>query len=223
MRWSLNLLEEDILPDRAVRFGIRRLLARRLEPEEPGHEEAWEERLRQLLQTFENGPIAIATEAANAHHYEVPASFFHRSATAGGKPFPVGATRVGGRHPRPEDLRSVARQQGSPPRRLEAHSTLREFNNSTNSLESLPSFTHGLPVASSNLQSEVQPLLRRERCVVAIVGFLRRPETVEDLDNAFHANSLSRRRSHYRPAGLGVRCTGPGHTARLSLWLPPRQ
>jgi len=78
MRWSLNLLEKDILPDRAVRFGIRRLLSRRLEQEEPGNEEAREKRLRQLLQTFENGPIAIETGAANVQHYEVPASFFER-------------------------------------------------------------------------------------------------------------------------------------------------
>jgi len=67
------LLERGWLPDPLVRFGIRRLLSRRLleERRSPGSDSAafWRDRLR-------SAPLALVPEVANEQHYEVPAAFF---------------------------------------------------------------------------------------------------------------------------------------------------
>jgi cyclopropane-fatty-acyl-phospholipid synthase len=71
-RW----LERDLLPDRLIRLGIRRLLAARLREESEGGPEAQAERLMRLVRSLRRSPIAILTGAANQQHYEVPAAFF---------------------------------------------------------------------------------------------------------------------------------------------------
>ena len=70
------LLDRNVVPDSLLRAGIRRNLAVRLKDEaregaESAHaaKMAWIEELRR-------SPIAIATDDANAQHYEVPAAFF---------------------------------------------------------------------------------------------------------------------------------------------------
>jgi cyclopropane-fatty-acyl-phospholipid synthase len=69
MKMALALLEKGLLPDRLLRLGIRRLLARRLEEERFRDRDAF-------LRTLREGPIAVETAAANEQHYEVPAEFF---------------------------------------------------------------------------------------------------------------------------------------------------
>lgn len=67
-----NLAERRFLPDRLVRFGIRRLLAERLRQSRASGASAAEFAawLRQ------EDAIAVGTVAANAQHYEVPPAFF---------------------------------------------------------------------------------------------------------------------------------------------------
>jgi cyclopropane-fatty-acyl-phospholipid synthase len=74
----IDLAERAVLPDWLIRFGMRRLMAGRLEQEaereaaEPG------EPLRRFVEELRSSPIAIATDAANVQHYEVPSEFFQR-------------------------------------------------------------------------------------------------------------------------------------------------
>jgi cyclopropane-fatty-acyl-phospholipid synthase len=67
----IELAERGLLPDMAIRLGIRRMLAERLESEARSVD-----RKRQLLSELSSGPIAVETDAANRQHYEVPAAFF---------------------------------------------------------------------------------------------------------------------------------------------------
>ena len=71
-----RLLERGLLPDWAIRIGIRRISAARLADERRGGIEAQHARLQALLATLDRSPIAIETAAANAQHYEVPARFY---------------------------------------------------------------------------------------------------------------------------------------------------
>lgn len=72
---STALAEQGLLPESIVRFGIRRLLKKRLEAESarrraPGsNREAW-------IEAMAAAPIALHTGAANQQHYEVPPAFF---------------------------------------------------------------------------------------------------------------------------------------------------
>ncbi len=74
----IDLAERAVLPDWLIRFGMRRLMAQRLrleaarEAAEPG------EPLRRFVEELRSSPIAIATDAANVQHYEVPSEFFRR-------------------------------------------------------------------------------------------------------------------------------------------------
>lgn len=67
----LHLAESGTLPDSLLRFGMRRLLQKRLETlrANPVTTEAFLEQLREA-------PIAVDTDEANEQHYEVPTRFF---------------------------------------------------------------------------------------------------------------------------------------------------
>ena len=68
----IELAERGLVPDALVRLGIRRLCSRRLEDEgmlEPARSDA---RFRRQLESLRRSPLALATDAANAQHYEVP-------------------------------------------------------------------------------------------------------------------------------------------------------
>jgi cyclopropane-fatty-acyl-phospholipid synthase len=69
-----GLAESGWLPDWLVRMGIRRLLTARAREERSRQDHA--ARTADLVRALEAGPIALATDEANAQHYEVPASFF---------------------------------------------------------------------------------------------------------------------------------------------------
>ena len=71
-----NLLERDLLPDWLIRIGIRRLLAQRLREEDRGDVERQRARLLEFVRQLKTSPVAIATDAANQQHYEVPPRFF---------------------------------------------------------------------------------------------------------------------------------------------------
>lgn len=71
LSWGIEAVERGLIPDRLTRNVIRRLCARRLAEEtaraaESGRNNNW----------LRSGPIALATDTANAQHYELPAEFF---------------------------------------------------------------------------------------------------------------------------------------------------
>ena len=66
------MLERDLLPDWLIRIGIRRLLAQRLREEDQGDVERQRARLLEFVRQLKTSPVAIATDAANQQHYEVP-------------------------------------------------------------------------------------------------------------------------------------------------------
>src|SRR5271165_7572132 len=71
-----NLLERDLRPDWLIRVSIRRLLAQRLREENKGDVERQRAHLLEFVRQLKTSPVAIATDAANQQHYEVPARFF---------------------------------------------------------------------------------------------------------------------------------------------------
>jgi len=76
--WLDAALERDLLPDWALRLGIRRLVAERARVEARGGREARQERLMQWVESLRRSPVAVETRAANDQHYEVPAAFFEQ-------------------------------------------------------------------------------------------------------------------------------------------------
>jgi cyclopropane-fatty-acyl-phospholipid synthase len=68
--------ERGLLPDAAIRFGIRRLCAQRLREECADDAVAVSQRVQQRIDELRAAPVAIHTDAANAQHYELPAHFF---------------------------------------------------------------------------------------------------------------------------------------------------
>ncbi len=71
-----NILTKNILPDFVLRFGIRRLLAERLNNEKKANVEKQQASLMNLINKLRNSPIAVNTPEANEQHYEVPTEFF---------------------------------------------------------------------------------------------------------------------------------------------------
>ena len=70
----IALAENGYVPDWLIRLGIRRLLANRLRQERRRGESF--QRVTKLVQLLQRSPVALATEQANAQHYEVPPAFF---------------------------------------------------------------------------------------------------------------------------------------------------
>ena len=68
--------ERGLIPDVALRSGIRRLCAQRLQEESAGGIEAQSARFNQCLEQWAGSPVALHVDAANRQHYEVPAAFF---------------------------------------------------------------------------------------------------------------------------------------------------
>jgi cyclopropane-fatty-acyl-phospholipid synthase len=73
---AIELCERGLLPDPLVRLGMRRLMGARLREESLDRGEAEFERYRRCLEGLRASEVALATDAANAQHYEVPAAFF---------------------------------------------------------------------------------------------------------------------------------------------------
>ena len=75
MNVGIELMERGWLPDTLVRFGIRRLLAKRID-EINGKDSSEAE--SEFVQSLREGPVAQHTGKANEQHYEVPSDFFLR-------------------------------------------------------------------------------------------------------------------------------------------------
>jgi cyclopropane-fatty-acyl-phospholipid synthase len=71
-----SVLDRDVVPDALIRAGIRRNLAVRLKSEAHDGAESAHAAKMAWVETLRRSPIAIATDDANAQHYEVPAAFF---------------------------------------------------------------------------------------------------------------------------------------------------
>jgi len=71
-----DLLARNLLPDAAIRIGIRNLLGKKLREETHAGVEARSEALAAFIAGLKASPIAIKTRAANDQHYEVPTGFF---------------------------------------------------------------------------------------------------------------------------------------------------
>lgn len=71
-----DLLAKNLLPDAAIRLGIRNLLAKKLREEDRGDVEKQQAALLDFIADLDQRPIAIKTDEANEQHYEVPTEFF---------------------------------------------------------------------------------------------------------------------------------------------------
>lgn len=71
-----DLLAKNLLPDAAIRLGIRNLLSKKIREEDLGDVEKQQAALQAFVDSLKQLPIAIKTEAANEQHYEVPTEFF---------------------------------------------------------------------------------------------------------------------------------------------------
>lgn len=69
---AITIAENGLAPDVLVRFGIRRLLEKRLTMERLRKPD-WQDVFREDLM---NGPLAESTDKANEQHYELPTEFF---------------------------------------------------------------------------------------------------------------------------------------------------
>jgi len=68
--------ERGWIPDAALRAGIRRLCAQRLQEEDEGGQEGQSVRFQRRIAELAGSPLALHVDAANRQHYEVPAAFF---------------------------------------------------------------------------------------------------------------------------------------------------
>lgn len=71
-----NLLERNLLPDKLIRTGIRRLLNDRLDESHADDAERVLSDKLKFIAELKESPIAIDTAAANEQHYEVPTRFY---------------------------------------------------------------------------------------------------------------------------------------------------
>ena len=75
MQFAMDLVERGLVPDWVTRFGIRRLLIRRLS-EQHGDIERDRQVKQEFIAKLCGSPVAIDTGKANEQHYEVPPEFF---------------------------------------------------------------------------------------------------------------------------------------------------
>lgn len=78
MSTLLNLAEKGWMPEGLIRFGIRRLLEKRLAQCGQGTQNEREDRKNAFIELMKSGPIALVPEKANKQHYEVPPLFFQK-------------------------------------------------------------------------------------------------------------------------------------------------
>jgi len=71
MSIAIKLAERGLVSDSLIRNGIRRLLAERLRATEKADKSDAD-----WIQTLEQTPLAVDTDAANEQHYEIPADYF---------------------------------------------------------------------------------------------------------------------------------------------------
>jgi cyclopropane-fatty-acyl-phospholipid synthase len=74
--WAIELAERRVLPDALIRAGMRVVLGQRLSSERTPDDEGAQRKLQDFVDALRGAPIAVATDAANEQHYELPARFF---------------------------------------------------------------------------------------------------------------------------------------------------
>jgi len=74
----IELADRGILPDRLIRFGIRRLDKKRLLDEDRGNERQQQEAVEKFIDWMRQSPIAVLQHKANEQHYELPPAFFQQ-------------------------------------------------------------------------------------------------------------------------------------------------
>ncbi len=76
---AFSLTERGLLPDSAIRAGIRKLCKDRLDEIYAHDCEYGQQQMMQFIASMKQSTIAPLPEKANEQHYEVPADFFHYS------------------------------------------------------------------------------------------------------------------------------------------------
>ena len=76
MSFLLDLADNGLLPDRIIRFGVRRLDKKRLLDEDCGNESQQQKAMAQFIEQMRQSPIAVLPHKANEQHYEMPPAFF---------------------------------------------------------------------------------------------------------------------------------------------------
>lgn len=75
---AIQLAERGLVPEFAIRWGIRRLLRDRIREEEARFSSGRELALRNWAREMRDSDVALHTDAANEQHYEVPPDFFQK-------------------------------------------------------------------------------------------------------------------------------------------------
>jgi cyclopropane-fatty-acyl-phospholipid synthase len=73
---AVRLAERGLLPEAALRLGIRRLLRQRLDESHHHDYETAAALTQSFLASLRAAPLAVQTEKANEQHYELPAALF---------------------------------------------------------------------------------------------------------------------------------------------------
>ncbi|MDH0863827.1 cyclopropane-fatty-acyl-phospholipid synthase [Mitsuaria sp. GD03876] len=73
---AVRLAERGLLPEPAVRMGIRRLLRVRLDESRHRDQESAAALTQDFLDALRGAPLAVQVDQANAQHYELPAALF---------------------------------------------------------------------------------------------------------------------------------------------------
>jgi len=73
---AIHWVEQGLVPDAAVRLGIRHLLRQRLDESHSGDPEAGADAAWAFRASLTSAPLAPLPEKANEQHYELPAAFF---------------------------------------------------------------------------------------------------------------------------------------------------
>jgi len=76
VKWLIDWTERGLVPDAAIRQGIRRLLAERLRELALDDPETGAALVERFVAEMDAAPVALVPDLANEQHYEVPASFF---------------------------------------------------------------------------------------------------------------------------------------------------
>lgn len=72
----IKAMESGVIPDSAIRFGIRQLCKKRLEEVSSGSVTYDEENRQAYIEKLKQLPLAVHTKDANEQHYELPPEFF---------------------------------------------------------------------------------------------------------------------------------------------------
>ncbi|HSD39856.1 MAG TPA: cyclopropane-fatty-acyl-phospholipid synthase family protein [Rhodocyclaceae bacterium] len=73
---AIHWVEQGLVPDGAIRLGIRRLLRQRLAELHSGDAESGARLAEDFFHGLAEAPLALLPEKANEQHYELPAEFF---------------------------------------------------------------------------------------------------------------------------------------------------